>query len=140
MTQSKKILLAPDILFAFIDRAHNKHDHASAYLRYFSEENYTVFITLPSILSVYDQMYKDMSMSLAKDLIRTLSLSDINLLYPDESDFKAATKVLANTQTNEMTFPKALLLVCADRRKIPQICTLEYLNPLFGISLFSLPI
>lgn len=140
MTASKKVLLAPDILFAFVDRAHPKHEHASAYLRFFAQEGYLLSFTLPSLISVYDQMYKDMSMSLAKDLIRTFPLSDMNLIYPDESDFKAAVKVLANTQTNEMTFPKALLLVCADRRKIPQICTLEYLNPLFGISLFALPI
>jgi predicted nucleic acid-binding protein len=140
MTQSKKVLLAPDILFAFIDRAHPKHEHASAYLRFFAQEEYTLFITLPSIITVYEQMYKDMSMSLAKDLIRTMSISDVNLIYPDDNDMKGTVKVLANTQTNEMTFPKALLLVCADRRKIPQLCTLEYINPLFGISLFALPI
>lgn len=128
------------MLSAFVDRAHPKHEHAGAYFRFFSEENYLLFMSSPSIISVYEEMYKNMSISLAKDLIRTISLSDMNLIYPDENDMKAAVKVLANTQTTEMTFQKALILVCADRRKIPQICTFEYLNPLFGISLFSLPI
>ncbi len=140
MIQSKKVLVAPDVIYSFIDRGHPKHEQASAYIRFFAQEQYSVYIDLPSILSTYTHIYEAMSMSLAKDFVRTMGLSDLNIIYPDESDLKGALKVLTSSQTTELTFQKALLSVVADRRNIPFITTFEYLNPLFGISLFYLPI
>lgn len=140
MINSKKVLVAGDVFFAFVDRAHPKHEQAAAYMRYFAEEEYMLFTDMQSLTGIYTQIYADISTSLAKDFLRTISLSNLNILYPDDSDFKGALKTLVSSTSAELTFQKALVLVIADKRKIPQICTLEYLPTLFGVNLFYLPL
>lgn len=140
MLQSKKVLITPDTLILFIDRAQEKHEQAAAFFRYFAANNYQLFIDLSSLETVYEHLYKNISASLSKDLMRTISLSDINILYADENDFKAALKTLFMYQTNEMTFPLAMLATLANRRNIMQVCTFSYFPNLFGLQLFYLPI
>lgn len=137
---SKKVFLSADVFCAFIDRAHAKHEQASAYIRYFAQEEYFLFTDILSLNLVYDQIYKDISTSLAKDFMKTISLSTINIIFPDESDLKATYKTILLSNSNELTFLKALISVLAEKRHIGQICTFEYLHPLFGISLFYLPL
>jgi predicted nucleic acid-binding protein len=67
-------------------------------------------------------------------------LGNINIIYPEESDIKAALKTLVNYQSTELSFSQSLRAVLANRRGINQIFTLEYLHPLFGQSVFYLPI
>jgi predicted nucleic acid-binding protein len=137
---SKKVFIAPSIMVAFVDRAHPKHEQASAFFRYFAQEEYLLFTDTPSMMASYEQIYREISPSLAKDFLRTLALSNINVIHHDESDMKAALKALVNYQSTELTFQEALMAVLANRRGISQICTFSYLHPLFGQSLFYLPI
>lgn len=138
--QSKKVYIATDGFVAFIDRAHPKHLHAVAFFRYFAQERYQLFTTIVTINEVYMQLYNSISPSLAKDLMRALSLSAINIIYPETPDMKNALKTLLNNTTAELTFSKALMAVMCNRRSIPQIYTFEYLHSLFGLQLFYLPI
>lgn len=140
MTQSKKVFLSSDVIFSYIDRAHPKHDQATAFIRFFAENEYQLFTDILCLNNVYAQIYAEISTSLAKDFLRTLALSHINLLYPDESDQKQALKTLTSSTAAEFTYTKALMLVLSDKRKIPQICTFDYLPQLFGINLFYLPL
>lgn len=137
---SKKIVIDTSVMFAFIDRAHPKHEQAAAFFRFFAQESYVLFTDDISLIEVYTQMYKDISPSLARDFMRTIALSNINVMYPDENDAKLALKALVGYQSTELTYPKALLAVLANKRGIIQICTLEYLHPLFGQTTFYLPI
>ena len=138
--QSKKVFISYDSFVAFIDRAHPKHSQAAAFFRYFAQENYQVFTSILSIEEAYSEIYEKISPSLAKDLLRALSLSSINILYPNESDFKAALKTLVNFRNTELSFKDAQMSVMAERNGIFQICTFGYLHPLFGITAFYLPI
>ena len=140
MALSKKVFLASSVYRAFIDRAHPKHDQASAYLRYFAEEEYYLFTDPSSLLDAYRQIYADVSPSLAKDFMRTMYLSTVNILYSEERDYKAALKTIVNYKSTDLTFEKALMAVLCARRDITQICTFDYLHPLFGQSVFYLPI
>lgn len=135
-----KVFLVSDALCAFIDRAHPKHEQAAAFFRYFAQEEYQLYLDIYTIIDAYNQIYKDISPSLAKDFLRSLSLSNINILYPDESDIKAAVKTLITYRSTDLTFPEALRATLADRKTIAEICTLGYLHPLFGLTLFYLPI
>lgn len=137
---SKKVFMSSDVLFAFVDRAHPKHDQADAYFRYFAQEEYSLYTDMYSIMQAYTQIYSDISPSLAKDFMRTIQLSNFNILYPDESDVKAGLKALINFQSTDLTYPKSLMSVLANRRGIQNVCTFEYLHPLFGLHLFYLPI
>ena len=137
---SKKVFVEASVFCAFIDRAHPKHEQAAAYFRFFSEEEYMLFTDHISLIEAYANIYKDISPSLAKDFLRTLTLSNVNVLYPEEGDSKAALKALVTYQSTDLTFPKAISAVLAQKRGITQICTFDYLHPLFGQSLFYLPI
>lgn len=128
------------IFVSFIDRAHPKHEQAAAYFRFFAEEEYMIFTDILSLVEAYNTIYKDVSPSLAKDFMRVISLSNVNILYPEEMDSKAALKALVTYQSTDLTYPKALSAVLAQKRGITQICTFDYLHPLFGQMLFYLPI
>lgn len=140
MIQSKKVYLDASTFLAFIDRAHIKYNEATAYFRYFGIEEYQLFTDAITVIEAYNRLYKDISPSLAKDFMRVLALSNINVIYPEESDTKAALKTLVNFKSTDLTYHGALLSVLANRRGVPQVCTFDYLPPLFGLSIFYLPI
>lgn len=136
---SKKVYLDSSTFLAFIDRAHIKYDQATAYFRYFGIEEYQLFSDPIQLVEAYNKIYNDISPSLAKDFMRVMALSNINLIYAEDQDMKAALKALVNFKTTDLTFPKALLSVLANKRGISQICSFEYTPQLFGLQLFYLP-
>lgn len=140
MIQSKKVFVESDIFYAFVNRAHAKYPQAAAYFRYFAQEKYQVFTSYPVIEEVYKQIYENISPSLAKDFLRGVMLSSLNILYPTESDTKSALKTLINYQNTELTFKDSQTAVLSSRNYISQICTFEYLHPLFGLTSFNLPL
>jgi predicted nucleic acid-binding protein len=137
---SKKVYITRSGFYAFIDRAHPKYDQATAYFRFFAQENYILFTDSSTLTDVYNNIYKDISPSLAKDFLRTIFLGNINIIYPEERDIKAALKTLINYQSTELTFSQSLRAVLANRRGINQMFTFDYLHPLFGQNIFYLPI
>lgn len=137
---NKKVYLAPSSLYAFIDRAHEKHTQSAAYFRYFSEQEYLLYIDTINMNEVYDIIFKKMSPSLAKDFLRILTLSDINIISPEDNEIKATFKAITNYNSLDLTFSEALMAVIASRRNIGQVCTFDYLHPLFGLNTFFLPI
>ena len=137
---SKKVFIETSVFYAFINRADSKYPQASAYFRYFAQEKFQVFTSYPVVDDVYIDIFEKISPSLARDFIRGMSLSSVNILYPTESDLKAALKTLINYRNSELTFKDAQTAVLANRNYINQICTFKYIHPLFGLSAFNLPL
>lgn len=137
---SKKVFLAPSSFLSFIDRAHPMHEQAAAFFRYFAQESYQLYADYPSVIEVYKVIYSSISPSLARDYLRIMSITSMNIIYPEETDAKAALKALNTYQSTDLTYSNALLSVLAYKRNITQICTFEYLHPLFGLQSFYLPI
>ncbi len=140
MITGKRVFLTPSVMFAFVDRNDPKHNQASAYMRYFAQEKYNLYITLSSIIKTYNDLRKHMSYAIAKDFIRACFTGNIEIVYPDEASTKAALKlILSETQRDFNNFDHALINVLADKNQIPQICSFEFSRFYFGISLFNLP-
>jgi len=137
---SKKVYIAPDGLIAFIDRAHKKHIHASAFFRYFAQQKYQLYTNVVSINDTYMTLYNTISPSLARDFLRTLSFSSINILYPERAEIKTAIKIVETGNAIDLTFAKALMAVLCNKKSIPQIMTYEFLPALYGLQLFYLPV
>lgn len=137
---SKKVYIAPDCFVAFIDRAHPKHVHVSAFFRYFAQEHYQLYTTFVSLNDAYNDLYTTISPSVGKDFLRAMYMSSVNILYPEAPDIKAAIKVVATSNSIELTFSKALMSVICNKRSVSQICTFEYLHSLYGLQVFYLPI
>ena len=140
MADSKKVYLTSSVFLAFIDRADPKHEQASAFFRFFGEEEYMLYTDIGSITQTCTTIYKDISPSLARDFLRTMTLTDINIIYPEEADFKGAVKALVNYGSTNLSFPDALIAVLADKRDISQVSTFDYFHALFGQTLFFLPL
>lgn len=139
-SQSKKVYLSTDVMIAFIDRANTKHDQATAFFRYFALEGYQLYTDSIAMYDAYRKIVNDISPSIAKDFLRTLSMSSITILYPDDSDFKSALKFYLNEKSGDLTLQKAVMAVLADRRGIGQIATFEYMHAVFGLNIFYIPI
>ena len=138
--QSKKVYIAPDGFIAFIDRAQKKHVHAAAFFRYFAQENYQLYANVVSINETYTTLYNTISPSLARDFLRAIYLSNINILFPETADMKTAIKILETSNSVDLTFAKALMAVTCNKKSVPQIMTYEYLHALFGLQVFYLPV
>ncbi len=137
---SKKVYISGSAFYAFVNRAHQKYEQSSAYFRYFALEKYSLFTDIYTLLEVYNQIYSEISPSLAKDFLRIVSISDINIIYPEERDIKAALKTLINYKSTDLTFSQSLRAVLANKKGITQIHTYDYLHTLFGQSVFYLPL
>lgn len=138
--QSKKVLLAADVLVAFVDRSHPKHLHATAFFRYFAQEKFFLYTSPLVIVDCYTLISQRISPILARDFIKAISLSNITMMYPDESDVKLSYKTILSAENSEVSFHETLLAAMASRRNISYICTFSYLHPLFRLSPFYLPI
>ncbi len=139
-TLSKKVYLAPSSFLAFIDRAHQKHEQAMAFFRYFAQEQYQLYTDIFVIYDVYRQIHSQISPNFARDFLRTIAFSAITIVYPNEIEFRTGLKVFVNYRSADLTFEKALTATMADRRGISQVCTLDYFHSLFGLTTFYLPI
>lgn len=138
--QSKKVFLAQDAFIAFVDRAHPKHLHAGAFFRYFAQEQFMLYTNVSTISLVHQTISKKISPSIGKDFIKALSLSNINILYPEEADLRLSFKSFLGSTSPDISLEEVLMSTMAQRRSIPSICTFEYLHPLFGLSTFYLPV
>ena len=138
--QSKKVYIAPDGFVSFIDRAHPKHAQAAAYFRYFAQEKYQLYATVLTINETYTTMYNTISPSLARDFLRAISLSSVNIVYPENAELKQAIRIVESSNSVDLTFAKAMMAVVCNKKSIPQIATFEYLHALFGLQVFYLPV
>lgn len=139
-SNSKKVYITPSLMYAFIDRVHDRNREAAAYFRYFAQHNYQLFTDVTDVLDTYNALSSRMSPSVGKDFLRIIFLSDINILYPEEVEIKTALKQLLNYGNEALLYPEALRASIANRRSIPYIATFNYLHALFGLETFTLPI
>ena len=139
-TQSKKIYLSPSPFLAFLSRAHEKHQQAVAFFEFFGQNQYRLYTDILTIYEVHRQIHFQISPSLSRDFLRTIFFSNINIIYPDESEIRSALKTLVSSVSADLTFEKALVATLANKKEVSQICTFDYLHPLFGLNMFYLPI
>lgn len=138
-TLSKKVLIDASAFFAFVDRNHPKHSEASAYFRYFANQNYHLYTCSFVVTRTYDEIRRNISYALAKEFLRLIYLGNIEIIYPDDSWSKAAIKLVLGNTGLDFGVEHALVNVIADRRQIPQICSFENSSYYFGIQPFALP-
>lgn len=137
---SKKVFVSSDSVVAFIDRGHPKHMQAAACFRYFAQNNFQLYTTIVMLNEVYYELYMTISPSVARDFMRAIELSSLNILYPEDSDCKRSLRTVIATQSVDLTFSKALMAIICNKRSIPQILTFEYMPTLFGLTAFYLPV
>ena len=137
---SKKVFIATSAFMAFLDRANPKHVQAAAYFQYIAQEHYHLYTGYLNLAEVHSEISEKISGSFARDFLNAINLGSVNVLYPEPGDMKVTLKTLINYHSTDLTFKEAQMTVMASRRSINQICTFEYLHPLFGLTAFYLPL
>jgi len=137
---SKKVFIATSAFMAFLDRANPKHVQAAAFFQYFAQEHYHLYTGYLNLAEVHSEISEKISGSFARDFLNAINLGSVNVLYPEPGDMKVTLKTLINYHSTDLTFKEAQMTVMASRRSINQICTFEYLHPLFGLTAFYLPL
>lgn len=135
----KKVFLAADVFIAFLDRNHPKHLHASAFFRYFAQEHFYLYTSNEIVIATYQKVSQSISGSFAKEFLKVLSESAITILSPDDTEMKKALQTVVSS-FSEVGLDECLMLVIAEKRHIPYICTLQYIHTLFGREIFYLPL
>ena len=136
---NKKLFITSSIFIAFIDRTHQKHAQAVACFEYFATQKYQIYTSHVNIVEAYRTIFADISPFLARDFLRAIALSSINVLYPSEADIKIAIKALVASQSNDLNFLDAQSEALAYRNSIMQIFSFDYMPLLFGLTSFVLP-
>lgn len=139
MTTNKKLFITSSVFMAFIDRTHPKHAQAAACFGYFAAQKYQLYTSYVNIVEAYRVIFDDISPFLARDFLRAITLSSINVLYPTEADMKIAIKALVASQSNELNFADAQTEAVAYRNSIMQIFSFDYMPLLFGLTSFVVP-
>ncbi len=139
ITTSKKAFVTTSVFFAFIDRSHPNHSQAAAFLRFFAQEKFHLYTSNLCVIETYNQIRKNMSYSIAKEFFKAIFLGNIEIIRPDESEEKAALRLLFTEQNFDLSFDQALINVLADRRSISTVCSFKYTRFFFGITAFALP-
>lgn len=137
---NKKLFIASSVFIAYIDRTHQKHAQATAYFEYFATRQYQLYTSFLSVVEAYRTIFNDISPFLARDFLRAITLSSINVLYPSEADIKIAIKALVASQSKDLNFLDAQAETMAYRNSVTQIFSFDYVPLLFGITSFVLPI
>ena len=140
MATNKKLFITSSVFVAFIDRTHSKHAQATACFRYFAAQKYKLYTSYVNLVEAYRVTFDDINPFLARDFLRAITLSSINILYPSEADTKAAVKALVNSESNELNFVDAQTEVLAYRNSIDQIFSFDPMHLLFGLTSFVLPV
>ena len=141
MLRSKKVFIGSSVFYAFIDRGHPKHAQAEAFFRYYAQESFQLYTSLPEVISTHENLQKNVGYATARDFLRTVFLGNIEVIYPEESETKNALKLaLAGSGSSQaVTFEQALSNTISDKRRIPQIASFDYSQFYFGIEPFTLP-
>ncbi len=140
MAANKKLFITSSVFVAFIDRVHPKHVQATACFRYFSSQKYQLYTSYLNVSDAYRVIFDDISPFLARDFLRAITLSSINILYPSAADTRATVKALVSSQASELNFVDAQTEVLAYRNSIDQIFSFDPMHLLFGLTSFDLPI
>lgn len=136
---SKKVFLAADVFIAFLDRNHPKHLHASAFFRYFAQEHFYLYTSSEIVIATYQKISQSIGASFAKEFLKVLSESAITILAPEDTEVKKAIQTVVSS-FSEIALDECLMLVIAEKRHIPYICTFTYIHNLFGRETFYLPL
>lgn len=136
---NKKVFLAADVFTAFLDRNHPKHLHAGAFFRYFAQEHYYLYTSNEIVIATYQKISQSISPSFAKEFLKVLSESTITILSPEDGEIKKAMSTVVSS-FSEIRLDECLMLIIAEKRHIPYICTFQYVHTLFGRETFYLPL
>jgi predicted nucleic acid-binding protein len=136
---SLKVFIDNSIFMAFIDRADLNHTRAGAIMDFLARQNYRVFTSALVVHQVHSRLSVEISPSIALEFLQAVLESDIQILYPQESELLAVYRFLKNSSDRkEASLSEITNATLMDRNDVPYILTFNTWPPLMGIKVSDL--
>lgn len=136
-----KLFVDSSVLISFIDRSHPNHHRATSLLQRLATTNkYLLYTSIYNISELVTTISYEMNPSLAIDFLGIMLKSNIEIIYPQQSDLIVMHKIMLGNFNRQISFKEASNATLMQRQKISQIITFTAWNNLFGtnVSAFSL--
>ncbi|MCL5439249.1 MAG: hypothetical protein M1268_04695 [Patescibacteria group bacterium] len=136
--QSSKIFIDSTVLYSFIDRADPNHQKTIRAFDTLGRLEYQVSTSSHNITEAYYTLAREASNSLALEFLDIILISEIEIIFPQKTDFVSALRILKANKEKDINFREALNVVLMKKRDIYQILTFNYWHQLFGIQASNL--
>lgn len=130
--QSRKIFIDPSVLVAFIDRGDPNHVKASKSLEDLARVGYQLYTSSQNIVDAYAVLSREVGTSIALEFLFSILRSDMDVLFPQKSDFITAYRVMRANIERQITFREAINATLMQKRGVYQILTFTYWHNLLG--------
>jgi predicted nucleic acid-binding protein len=129
---TKKIFLDSSVLYAFVDRANANFAQSTNILKQLSNQGTYLYTSLQSVTETQAAISQQLGTTLGLEFLKLLTESNIEILYPQKSDFIAAYKIMKMNSAKQLSLKECLIVVLMNKKNIYEICTFGYWNNLMG--------
>jgi predicted nucleic acid-binding protein len=129
---SRKIFIDSTVFFSFIDRSDNNHSKTVKTMERLAATGYNLYTSIQSINDTYAALAREVGLSIALEFLGAMISSNIEILYPQKSEYLAAIKILSSNRDKQISFKEAINATLMERKDISQILTYTYWHNLYG--------
>jgi predicted nucleic acid-binding protein len=123
MTQ--KIFIDASFLVAFIDRTNIDHIKAGQIMENLARDNFQVFTSSLVINQTFIRLEKEIGSVVADEFLQAILESNIQTLYPEQSDLLAGFRVLKTLTTRNASINEILNSVLMYKYRVYTILTFD---------------
>jgi predicted nucleic acid-binding protein len=132
MAVSRKIFIDASVLYSFVDRSDPNHTQAVKAMEQFSVAGVHLYTSIQAIQDAYTAVSRQLGTTLGYDFLQATSESNIEILYPQKSDFLSAVRLIKLNMNKQISFKEALTATVMQKKGIVQIVTFTYWQNLLG--------
>lgn len=138
--KSNKIFIDSSVFFSFIDRADDNHSKSVKAFESLAHGNYHLFTSSTTVVDTYSALAHEVGFSVALEFLEVILQSEIEILFPQRSDFVSAFKVLKGSRERQLSLKEVVNAALMQKREITFILTSTYWHNLFGTQISNLSI
>lgn len=128
----KKIFIDSSVFLAFVDRADPNHSRAIAIIEKFAKQGYLLYTSAQNVTDSYVALTREINPAIGQTFLRSLLHSEIEIVFPQKSDFLTAYRILKHNRDRQISYKEAINATLMQKRGIDQVFTFGYWTNLLG--------
>lgn len=130
---SKKIFIEASVFPAFIDRVNPNHAKASKIFEVLGRNKYQVFTSGMVVIQTFNALERDLGETLARDFLKAMLETNIQILYTNEPDLLAAFRYLKANPGRQISLSSIINANLIQRHGINSVLTFDFWPNIMGI-------
>lgn len=122
---TQKVFLDTSFFISFIDRVNFNHPKASQILEDLTRRNFQVYTSSSVVTTVFNNLEKELGVTVADEFLQSILESNIQILYPDKTDFLAVFRLLKNSTSRVASLSEMINATLMNRSRIYSILTFD---------------